>query len=92
MTLKKASDLKLTNFYHVAVDWTVKKAYNSNNNVITKKETQILLDYFSGLSVDLKKLEKLRKLAKNILENKDIGVEDKIELLYDIETQFTFIG
>ena len=65
MTLKKASDLKLTDFNHVAVDGTVKKAYNSNNNVITKKETQILLDYFSGLSVDLKKLEKLHKPAKN---------------------------
>ena len=92
MTLKKALDLKLTDFNHVAVDGTVKKAYNSNNNVITKKETQILLDYFSGLSVDLKKLEKLHKPAKNILENKDIIVEDKIELLYDIETQFTFTG
>ena len=57
MTLKKASDLKLTDFNHVAVDGTVKKAYNSNNNVITKKETQLLLDYFIGLSVDFKKLE-----------------------------------
>lgn len=37
MTLKKASDLKLTDFNHVAVDETVKKAYNSNNNVLTKK-------------------------------------------------------
>ena len=92
MTLKKASDLKLTDFNHVAVDGTVKKEYNSNNNVITKKETQTLLDYFSGLSIDPKKLEKLHKPAKNILENKDIGVEDKIELLYDIETQFTFTG
>nr|WP_296884128.1 hypothetical protein [uncultured Methanobrevibacter sp.] len=38
------------------------------------------------------KLEKLHKPAKNILENKDIDVEDKIELLYYIETQFTFTG
>ena len=64
MTLKKASDLKLTDFNHVAVDGTVKKAYNSNNNVISKKETQILLDYFSGLSVDPKKLEKLQNPPK----------------------------
>ena len=92
MTLKKASDLKLTDFNHVAVDGTVKKEYNSNNNDITKKETQTLLDYFSGLSIDPKKLEKLHKPSKNILKNKDIGVEDKIELLYDIETQFTFTG
>ncbi len=57
-----------------------------------KKETQILLDYFIGLSVDPKKLDKLHKPDKNILENKDMDVEDKIGLLYDIETQFTFTG
>lgn len=38
MTLKKASDLKLTDFNHVAIDGTIKKAYNSNNNIITKKK------------------------------------------------------
>ncbi len=77
LTLKKAADLKLTEFNHVAIDGTIKKAHNSNNNVITKKETQILLDYFSRLPVDPEKLEKLHKPAKNILENKDVSVEDK---------------
>ena len=92
MTLKKASDLKLTDFNHVAIDGTIKKAYNSNNNVITKKETQILLDYFNGLPVSQEMLEKLHKPTQKIFENKDMDVEDKIELLYDIETQFTFTG
>lgn len=55
MTLKKASDLKLTDFNHVTIDETIKKAYNSNNNIITKKETQILLDYFTGLQVSQEK-------------------------------------
>ena len=92
MTLKKASDLKLTDFNHVAIDGTIKKAYNSNNNVITKKETQILLDYFNGLSISPEQLDKLHKPAQKILENKDMDVEDKIELLYDIKPQFTFTG
>ena len=92
MTLKKASDLQLTNYNHVTIDGTVKKAYNSNNNTITKKETQILLNYFNGLMVSQETLEKLHKPAKKILENKDMDIEDKIELLYDIETQFTFTG
>lgn len=42
MTLKKAFDEGFTEFNHVAIDGTIKKAYNSNNNTITKKETQIL--------------------------------------------------
>ena len=37
MTLKKASDLKLTDFNHIAADGTI-KAYNSNNNAISKKK------------------------------------------------------
>lgn len=37
MTLKKASDEGFANFNHVAIDRTIKKAYNSNNNTITKK-------------------------------------------------------
>ena len=86
MTLKKASDLKLTNFNHVAIDGTIKKAYNSNNNVITKKETQILLNYLNGLSTSQEELDKLHKPAQRILENGDISIEDKIELLYDIKT------
>ena len=63
MTLKKASDLKLTDFNHVAIDGTIKKAYNSNNNVIRKKETQILLNYFNGLQISPEQLDKLHKSA-----------------------------
>lgn len=92
MTLKKAYDERLTGFNHVAIDGTIKKAVNSNNNVITKKETQILLQYYKGLPVNQEKLAKLHKPAKKILENKKLKDEDKLELLYDIETQFTFTG
>ncbi len=37
MTLKKAFDEGFTEFNHVAIDGTIKKACNSNNNTITKK-------------------------------------------------------
>lgn len=37
-------------------------------------------------------LEKLHKSALRLLENKDVDDEDKLELLYGIETQFTFMG
>jgi hypothetical protein len=92
MTLKKASDEKFTQFNHVAIDGTIKKAYNSNNNVITKKETQILLDYFNGVPVPQEKLDKLHKPAEKILKYKKMDTEDKLELLYDINTQFTYTG
>ena len=90
MTLKKASDEGFTEFNHVTIDGTIKKAYNSNNNTITKKETQILVDYYKGHHVSPESLEKLHKPAKRILEKKDMDDEDKLELIYGIETQFTF--
>ena len=90
MTLKKAFDEGFTEFNHVAIDGTIKKAYNSNNNTITKKETQILVDYYEGRAIDPESLEKLHKPVQRILEKKDMNDEDKLELLYGIETQFTF--
>ena len=42
MTLKKAFDEGFTEFNHVAIDGTIKKAYNSNNNTITKKRNTII--------------------------------------------------
>ena len=92
MTLKKAFDEGFTEFNHVAIDGTIKKAYNSNNNTISKKETRILVDYYEGRSVSPESLEKLHKPAQRILEKKDMNDEDKLELLYGIETQFTFTG
>ena len=92
MTLKKAFDEGFTEFNHVAIDGTIKKAYNSNNNTISKKETRILVDYYEGRPVSPESLEKLHKPAQRILEKKDMSDEDKLELLYGIETQFTFTG
>ena len=37
ITLKKAFDNLLTNFNHISIDGTIKKALNSNNNTISKK-------------------------------------------------------
>ena len=36
-TLEKASELDFTKFNHVAIDGTIIKAHNSNQNMISKK-------------------------------------------------------
>ena len=90
MTLKKAFDEGFTEFNHVAIDGTIKKAYNSNNYTITEKETQILIDFYEGRNISPETIEKLHKPAQRILEKKNIDVEDKLDLLYGIKTQFTF--
>lgn len=92
MTLKKASEEKYTEFNHVAIDGTVKKACNSNHNTISKKETQLLLQYYKGVQIDEDKLENLHKPAKKLYENPNLNNEEKLEILYDIETEFTLTG
>ena len=58
--------------------------------MISKKETNLLVKYYKGLKVDPKKLEKLIKPAQKILNNTEMSNDDKLELLYDIQTQFKF--
>ena len=62
-----------TEFNHVVIDGTIKKAYYSNNNTISKKETQLLLITMKDTYLVLKSLKKLHKSAKRILEKKDMG-------------------
>lgn len=92
MTLKMAVKKGFTEFNHVVVDGTIKKAFNSNQNMISKKETNLLVQFYKGLEVDLKKLEKLNKPAQKILNDKEMSNDEKLEILYDIRTQFKFTG
>ena len=92
MTLEKASKKGFTEFNHVIIDGTIKKAHNSNQNMISKKETNLLVKYYKGLEIDLQKLEKLNKPAQKILNDNEMSDDEKLELLYDIRTQFKFTG
>ena len=92
MTLKKASDENLSEFNHVAIDGTIKKGYNANHNTISKKETNILINYYNGVKIEEEILDKLHKPAKNLIKNTKLSDKEKLEKLYDIKTQFTLTG
>ena len=92
MTLEMAAKKGFTEFNHVSIDGTIVKAHNSNQNMISKKETNLLVKFYQGLEVDPKKLEKLNKPAQKILNNEEMTNDEKLELLYDIRTQFKFTG
>ena len=79
-------------FNHVTIDGTIKKAHNSNQNMISKKETNLLTKYYRGIEIDPKKLQKLNKPTQKILDDKEMSDNEKLELLYDIRTRFKFIG
>lgn len=91
-TLEKAKEEGFTEFEHISIDGTIVKANNSTQNMISKKETSLLIQYYKGMDLDLDKIEELNRPAKKIFENDKMSVDDKLELLYDIETQFTLTG
>ena len=76
MRLEKTVKKGFTQFNHVAIDGTI------------KKETNLLIKYYHGIEPDPKKLEKLNKPAQKILDDKEISDDEKLELSYDIKTQF----
>jgi len=51
-----------------------------------------LLQHYKGVEIEQKTLDKLHKPAKSLLENDKLSDNEKLEVLYDIETQFTFTG
>lgn len=73
MTLEMASKKEFTEFNHVVVDGAIIKAYNSNQNMMGKKEANLLVQYYKGLEIDPKKLEKLNNSAqKNIKRQRNV--------------------
>lgn len=52
----------------------------------------MLAKYYLDIEIDTKKLQKLNKPAQKILDDKEMSDNEKLELLYDIRTQFKFIG
>ena len=88
-TLKKAEEKGLTNFNHVPVDGTIKKAYNNIHNTITEKETDILLEYYNGETMDEETFDKLHKPVKKFMMNKKMDDDEKITVLNRIKSEFT---
>lgn len=91
-TLLFANELGITDFKHISVDGTIKKAYNSKFNVLHEKEIDILINHYSGLTLPRKKIKKLPRPARKLVERKDLNDEDKLELLYELKTQIKLSG
>lgn len=87
-----ANEVNLTEFNHVSVDGSIKKADNNRFNVIHKSDLEILIKYYEGDFLSAEELNKLRKPAKKFIVKEDIGCEEKIELLYNMKTQLTMSG
>ena len=76
-----ANKINLTDFNHVSVDRSIKKADNNRFNVIHKDDTEILIKYYEGDFLSAEELNKLRKPAKRFIIKEDIGCEEKNRII-----------
>jgi len=91
-TLIFAGEVGITDFKHISVDGSFKKANNSKFNVIHKKDIQKLIGHYNGFELDVKKIKKLPCPARKIIDRGDMSDEDKLDLLFELETQITMSG
>ena len=88
-----ANEINLTDFNHVSVDGSIKKADKNHFNVIHKDDIEILIKYYEGDFLSAEELNKLRKPAKKFIVKEDIGCEEKNRInLYEMNTQLTMSG
>ena len=90
-TLQLALDLNLTDFDHVAIDGTIIKAYNSSYNVIRKSDVNRLLKILENDNYDQELIKKLKKPARDLLEDK-MKLDQKIDFLYHIKEELRKSG
>lgn len=91
-TLFFANELGITDFKHLSVDGTIKKAYNSRYNVLNEKEIDLLLGFYSGSVIPRKKIKKLSRPAQKLMERTDLSDEDKLELLKTLKKEIMSSG
>ena len=57
-----------------------------------KRTFNTLIQYYSGLKLPNKKIKKLPCPARKLIERTDLNNEDKLELLFELQTQLMMSG
>ncbi len=77
-----ANRIGLTDFEHIAIDGTIKNAYNSSFNIIKEKDISLLIKHYMVEELTKDEIKKLRRTARKFLDDKSKNDEEKIEILF----------
>ena len=67
---------------HIAIDGTIKNAYNSSFNIIKEKDISLLIKHYMVEELTKDEIKKLRRTARKFLDDKSKTDEEKIEILF----------
>ena len=62
-----ANRIGLTDYEHIAIDGTIKKAYNSPFNIIKEKDISLLIRYYMVEKLTKDEIKRLRRTARKFL-------------------------
>ena len=77
-----ANRIGLTDFEHIAIDRTIKSAYNSPFNIIKEKDISLLIKHYMVEELSKDEIKKLRRTAQKFLEDKSKSDEEKVDILF----------
>ena len=77
-----ANKIGLTDYEHIAIDGTIKKAYNSPFNIIKEKDLRLLIKYYMVQKLTKEEIKKLRRTARKFLNDKSKTDEEKVNILF----------
>lgn len=69
--------LGLSDFKHIAIDGTIKQAYNSPFNIIKEKDNRLLIKHYMVELLTKDEIKKLRKTAQKFLKDKQKRTKKK---------------
>ena len=71
----------LTDFEHIAIDGSIKRAYNSPFNIIKEKDISLLIRHYMVEKLLKDEIKKLRMTARKFLKYKSKSDEEKVDIL-----------
>ena len=77
-----AHRIGLTDYEHIAIDGTIKKAYNSPFNIIKEKDISLLIKHYMVQKLTKDEIKKLRRTARKFLKDKSKTNEEKVNILF----------
>ena len=77
-----ANRIGLTDYEHIAIDGTIKNAYNSPFNIIKEKDLSLLIKHYIVQKLTKDEIKKLRRTARKFLNDKSKTDEEKVNILF----------
>ena len=77
-----SNKIGLTDYEHIAIDGTIKKAYNSPFNIIKEKDLRLLIKHYMVQKLTKEEIKKLRRTARKFLNDKSKTDEEKVNILF----------